>query len=67
MSKDKVLQQAVRTAVMRAAKALKEKDNAFSRDLDEQFTVNRTSVHPRQLSIDNDLFPTFPYEMVVKS
>lgn len=67
MSKEKVIQNAVHQAVLRAANALKEKDSAFSRDLDDEFVVSRNSVHPRQLSVDGELFPTFPHEGKVTS
>lgn len=62
MSKEKVIQNAVHQAVLRAANALKEKDSAFSRDLDEHFIISRSDIHPRQLSVDGELFPTFPHE-----
>ncbi len=67
MSKDqKVLRSAVRQAVARAAAAAKENDidESFSLDLGSDLIFSRQNIHPGQLSIDSDLFPTFHIDEV---
>lgn len=67
MSKEKMLQIAVRQAVARAAAALKENDHddAFSIDLGIDGTISRSDIHPGQLSIEGELFPTFTIDGMV--
>lgn len=67
MSKEKTMQLAVHQAVARAAAALKENDHddAFSIELGYDGILSRSDVHPRQLSFDGELFPTFTTEGVM--
>ena len=67
MSKDKTMHQAVHQAVARAAAALKgnDQDDAFSIDLGIDGILSRSDVHPRQLSFEGELFPTFTFDGMV--
>lgn len=67
MSKEKTLQIAVKKAVARAAAALKgnDHDDAFSIDLGIDGILSRSDVHPRQLSFEGELFPTFTVDGMV--
>lgn len=67
MSKEKTMQLAVHQAVVRAAAALKENDldDAFSIDLGTDGILSRSDVHPRQLSFEGELFPTFTVDGMV--
>ena len=67
MSKEKTLQIAVKKAVARAAAVLKgnDLDDAFSIDLGTDGILSRSDVHPRQLSFEGELFPTFTVDGMV--
>lgn len=67
MSKqEKARYQAVHQAVARAASVIRgnDQDDAFSIDLGKDMIMMRSEVHPRQLSLDGDLFPTFTCDEV---
>jgi len=68
MSKsEKTMHQAVHQAVARAAAVLREndQDDAFSINLGGDAIISRTDIHPRQLSLDGDLFPVFTCDEVM--
>lgn len=67
MSKEKTMQLAVHQAVVRAAAVLKEndRDDTFSIDLGIDGILLRNDIHPRQLSFEGELFPTFTVDGMV--
>jgi hypothetical protein len=65
MSKEKTMREAVHQAVSRAASVLKENDDSFSMDLGMDEILIRCEIHPRQLSLDGELFQTFTCDEVI--